>query len=94
MAFDKKGTRTFSEWLIEITRPQRKFYFVTGSDRHILTSEYEFLRQERVFCFQGRSEQSSPFIVLCPQENVKILIQSKGIKNKKLATTWMKSKHR
>lgn len=90
MTIIKEQLLTFAEWLQELTKPKRTYYMVI-SDHHMRCTESEFKRAERVYV--GRKEQSYPFIVLCPESNCKILIQTNGGKRgAPLTATWQKNK--
>lgn len=88
MAIERNQNLTFFEWMAEIARPKKKYYRVCGDD-HMRTSEEDFQRQERIYV--GRKEKSAPHIVLCPESNCKILIQTYGgVRGAKLSATWKK----
>ncbi len=90
----KNQTLTFIEWLREIRRPKRQYYEdIGGSNRWIRVDPKEFYRNERVFCTQGRTQKSNPFVVECPESNCRILIQSNGgVRGAKMDVSWLKKK--
>lgn len=90
MTYSTTGTNTITGWLTNITTPKRKYYQVVG-DRHLLVGDEEYNRAYRVYVQQKRKEKSPVFIVLCPESNCKILVQSNGgVRGAKRSATWIK----